>query len=236
LVLREIGHGGMGTVYLALRDDDVVQKQVAIKVVRAGAGEADVLRRFRQERAILASLDHPAIARLIDAGSTEEGLPYFVMDYVDGEPIDTWCDRHKLNVTERLKLFRAVCSGVQYAHQHLVVHRDLKPANILVTAEGEVKLLDFGIAKLVDREATPMDRAATETLIRRMTPEYASPEQVRGEPIHTASDVYALGVVLYELLTGHRPYRMRSYLMHEVERVICEEEPTRPSVVVTETG
>jgi eukaryotic-like serine/threonine-protein kinase len=234
LILREIGHGGMGTVYLASRADDVVHKQVAIKIVRAGPAEAHVLRRFRQERDILASLDHPAIARLIDGGSTDEGLPYFVMDYVDGEPIDTWCDRHKLNVTERLKLFRAVCAGVQCAHQHLVVHRDLKPANILVTSEGDVKLLDFGISKLLDTDGAPRDEARTETLLRMMTPEYASPEQVRGEAINTTSDIYALGVVLYELLTGHRPYRMRSHIMHEMARVICEEEPTRPSAVITE--
>jgi serine/threonine protein kinase len=234
LVLREIGHGGMGTVYLASRDDDVVHQQVAIKIVRGGVCEADVLRRFRQERDILASLDHPAIARLIDGGSTEEGLPYFVMDYIDGEPIDTWCDRHKLNVTERLKLFCAVCSGVQYAHQRLVVHRDLKPANILVTPEGNVKLLDFGIAKLLDSEGTPEDQAGTETLTSRMTPEYASPEQIRCEAVNTVSDIYALGVVLYELLTGRSPYTMRSRVMHEVARVICEEEPTRPSAAITE--
>src|SRR3984893_7061571 len=152
LILRELGRGGMGTVYLASREDDVVHNQVAIKVVRARVGETDVLRRFRQEREILAALDHPAIARFIDGGSTEEGLPYFVMDYVDGERIDTWCDRRKVNVTGRLKLFQAVCEGVQYAHQHLVVHRDLKPANILVTADGRVKLLDFGIARMVEPE------------------------------------------------------------------------------------
>jgi hypothetical protein len=216
--------------------DNVVHKQVAIKVVRGGSGDAEVLRRFRQERDILASLDHPAIARLIDGGSTEEGLPYFVMDYIDGEPIDTWCDRHKLNVTERLKLFCAVCSGVQYAHQRLVVHRDLKPANILVTPEGNVKLLDFGIAKLLDSAGTPKEDAVTETMSWRMTPEYASPEQVRGEPVSTVSDIYALGVVLYELLTGRGPYTMHSRVMHEVARVICEEEPARPSAAVTEAG
>ena len=234
LILRELGRGGMGTVYLASREDDVVHKQVAIKIVRAGLGEADVLRRFRQERDILAALDHPAIARLIDGGSTEEGLPYFVMDYIEGEPIDFWCDRRKLNVTGRLKLFQAVCDGVQYAHQHLVVHRDLKPANILVTAEGQVKLLDFGIAKILDPGDASVDIARTETLLRRMTPAYASPEQVMGEAIHTTSDIYALGVVLYELLTGHRPYKISSHILHEIERVICEEEPTRPSVVISE--
>jgi serine/threonine protein kinase len=234
LILRELGRGGMGTVYLASRDDDVVRRQVAIKIVRAGLGETEVMRRFRQERDILAALDHPAIARLIDGGSTEEGLPYFVMDYIEGERIDTWCDRRKLNVTGRLKLFQAVCEGVQYAHQHLVVHRDLKPANILVTAEGHVKLLDFGIAKMLEPEETSGATACTQTLLRRMTPAYASPEQVMGEAIHTTSDVYTLGVVLYELLTGHLPYKMRSHVLHEVARVICEEEPTRPSAVISE--
>src|SRR5438067_823504 len=213
LILRELGRGGMGTVYLASRDDGVVHKQVAIKIVRAGLGEADVLRRFRQERDILAALDHPAIARLIDGGSTEEGLPYFVMDYIEGERIDLWCDRRKLNVTGRLKLFEVVCDGVQYAHQRLVVHRDLKPANILVTAEGHVKLLDFGIAKMLSPDGVSQELGLTQTLLRQMTPEYASPEQVMGEAVHTSSDVYALGVVLYELLTGHLPYNLRSHLL-----------------------
>jgi serine/threonine protein kinase len=234
LILRELGRGGMGTVYLASREDDVVHNQVAIKIVRARVGETDILRRFRQERKILATLDHPAIARFIDGGSTEEGLPYFVMDYVDGERIDSWCDRRKVNVTGRLKLFQAVCEGVQYAHQHLVVHRDLKPANILVTADGHVKLLDFGIAKVLQPEDASGTDLSTLTLLRGMTPEYASPEQVMGEAIHTTSDIYALGVVLYELLTGHRPYKMRSHILVEVARVICEEEPMRPSAAISE--
>jgi serine/threonine protein kinase len=234
LILRELGRGGMGTVYLASRHDDVVHKQVAIKIVRAGPCDGDVLRRFRQERDILAALDHPVIARFIDGGSTEEGLPYFVMDYIEGEPIDSWCDRRRLNVTERLKLFQSVCDGVQYAHQRLVVHRDLKPANILVTNEGHVKLLDFGIAKVLDPENTAANQAHTETLLRRMTPEYASPEQLMGEAIRTTSDVYTLGVVLYELLTGHRPYNMRSHVLQEITRVICDEDPTLPSAVISE--
>lgn len=238
LVRRHIGHGGMGVVYLATRDDDVFHKDVAIKVLRAGAGAADVVRRFHQEREILASLDHPNIARLLDGGTAPDGSPYFVMEYVAGQPIDRYCDEHKLNVTQRVRLFLLVCSAVQYAHQKLVVHRDLKPSNILVTGEGEVKLLDFGIAKLLRRpEGTNQDEAATLYATREgihlMTPEYASPEQVKGEPITTASDTYSLGVVLYELVTGHRPYRMKSRLMHEVARVICEEDPTRPSAVVT---
>jgi serine/threonine protein kinase len=232
-ILREIGRGGMGTVYLASRADGLVHKQVAIKIMRGGAQESDILRRFQQERDILASLDHPSIARLIDAGSTEEGLPYFVMDYVDGEPIDAWCNRNKLDVTERLGLFRAVCEGVQYAHQRRVVHRDLKPGNILVTSGGAVKLLDFGIAKLL-REASSTGPATTATMQVMMTVEYASPEQIRGEAIDTTSDVYALGIVLYELLTARHPYRLKNRLLAEVARVICEEEPARPSTVNTE--
>jgi serine/threonine protein kinase len=238
LIRRRIGQGGMGVVYLATRDDDVFHKEVAIKVLRPGAGSADVVRRFRQEREILASLDHPNIARLLDGGTTPDGFPYFVMEYVAGQPIDRYCDEHKLNVTQRVRLFQRVCSAVHYAHQKLVVHRDLKPSNILVTGDEDVKLLDFGIAKLLRLpEATDPDEAATLYATREgvhlMTPEYASPEQVKGEPITTASDTYSLGVVLYELVTGHRPYRMKSRLMHEVVRVICEEDPTRPSAVVT---
>jgi serine/threonine protein kinase len=234
-ILREIGHGGMGSVYLAERSDGVIRKQVAIKLVGPWIQDSDMLQRFKQERQILASLDHPAIARLIDGGSTEEGWPYLIMDYVEGEPIDRWCDERKLNVGDRLMLFRQVCAAVQYAHQHLVVHRDLKPANILVTADGEPKLLDFGIAKLLEPQPAAGSLTATATMMQLMTPQYASPEQVKGEPITTLTDVYSLGVVLYELLTGHLPYRLASYALHEHARVICEAEPTRPSIVVTTT-
>jgi serine/threonine protein kinase len=239
LIRQRIGQGGMGIVYLATRDDDTFRKDVAFKVLRPGAGIAEVVKRFRLEREILASLDHPNIARLLDGGSTPEGVPYFVMEYVQGQPIDRYCDEHKLNITERLRLFQSVCSAVQYAHQKLIVHRDLKPSNILVTRDGEVKLLDFGIAKLLRQPGqTDPDEQPTLYITREgihlMTPEYASPEQVRGEPITTASDTYSLGVVLYELVTGHRPYRMKSRLMHEMARVICEEDPTRPSSVVTQ--
>jgi eukaryotic-like serine/threonine-protein kinase len=227
-IMREIGHGGMGSVYLAARDDDVFHKKVAIKIMPTGLANVDLFRRFHQEREILASLDHPAIARVIDGGSTEEGLPYLVMDYVDGRPIDAWCDEH------RLKLFRAVCAAVQHAHQRFVLHRDIKPAHILVTLNGDVKLLDFGIAKLFADDGLARTQLETETATRIMTPEYASPEQVRGDAVHTASDVYALGVVLYELLTGRWPYGTRSRRPYDVIRAICDEEPTRPSIAVSQ--
>jgi serine/threonine protein kinase len=235
-ILREIGRGGMGAVYLASRVDDVFRKQVAIKILPASLGSAEVIRRFRQEREILASLDHPNITRLIDGGSTDEGLPYFVMEYVEGQPIDQYCDQRKLSVSDRLRLFGNVCAAVQYAHQNLIVHRDLKPRNILVTSDGTAKLLDFGIAKLLRADSDQNSVAVTETRsgIRVMTPEYASPEQVKGEPITTASDTYSLGVVLYELLTRRRPYRIGSHILHEVVRAICEEEPTRPSTAISQ--
>jgi eukaryotic-like serine/threonine-protein kinase len=231
-LIREIGRGGMGTVYLAERTDGTYRKQVAIKIVRAEKDNGEIQERFRREREILASLDHPNIARLLDGGSTEEGLPYFVMEFVDGQPIHRWCDERKLNIGERIELFRNVCAAVQYAHQHLVVHRDLKPANILVTADGTVKLLDFGIAKLLDM-APAGELPATITMMRLMTPEYASPEQIKGKAITTLTDVYSLGVVLYELLTGHRPYHLLSEAMHDIARMISEEEPTRPSDIVS---
>jgi serine/threonine protein kinase len=231
-LVREVGQGGMGTVYLARRADEAFHKQIALKVVRPGLNSTEIVRRFEQEREILAALDHPNVARLLDGGTTPEGLPYFVMEYIEGIPIDRYCDEHKLNVTERLQLFEQVCAAVDCAHERLVVHRDLKPGNILVTKDGRVKLLDFGIAKLLhspDRETTVLE---TRQGLHLMTPEYASPEQVRGEPITPGTDVYTLGVVLYELLTGHRPYRMKSRIFHEIVRVICEAEPTKPSTVV----
>jgi non-specific serine/threonine protein kinase/serine/threonine-protein kinase len=232
-IVEEIGVGGMGEVYRAVRADDQYKKEVAIKVVRRGFDTDSGLRRFKAERQILASLDHPNIARLLDSGSTEDGLPYVVMELVEGKPIDEYCDGHNLSLIERLQLFRMVCAAVQYAHQHLVVHRDLKPGNILVTEEGVPKLLDFGIAKLLSPEmfAQPLDRTAT--LMRVMTPDFASPEQVRGELITTASDVYSLGVVLYRLLTGCSPYKITSEAPHEIAREICESEPPRPSVAIT---
>ena len=226
-VLREIGRGGMGTVYLAARDDDAFQKLVAIKIIRRGLDTDDILQRFRSERQILAILDHPNIARLLDGGTTSDGLPYFVMEYIEGEPIDLYCEQRKLTITERLKLFQGVCAAVSYAHQNLVIHRDIKPGNVLVTKEGIPRLLDFGIAKLLAPGAAAGEMTATG--VRPLTPEYASPEQVRGEMITTASDVYALGVLLYRLLTGERPYRFPTSSPVEMERAICEKEPGKPS-------
>jgi serine/threonine-protein kinase len=229
-IIREIGRGGLGAVYLAARADDEYRKEVAIKLVRRGLDTEDILRRFRNERQILAQLDHPNIARLIDGGTTDEGLPYFVMEYVNGEPIGAYCDAHVLTTTERLNLFRKVCATVTYAHQNLVIHRDLKPSNILVASDGEPKLLDFGIAKLLG----PEEEALAQTMAGQqiMTPEYASPEQVKGERITTVSDVYSLGVLLYELLTGQRPYRLKTRTAEEIARAITDQEPARPSTAI----
>ena len=225
-VVRVIGRGGMGTVYLAERADEPFEKQVALKVVGGGQDSEQVLRLFRQERPILANLDHPNIARLLDGGATEDGLPYVVMEYVEGRAIDEHCTQHGLSVAERVRLFRTVCGAVQYAHQNLVVHRDLKPTSILVTAAGVPRLLDFGIAKVLSPQP-----AITQTLTRgwALTPYYASPEQFRGETLTTATDVYSLGVVLHELLTGGRPYDFGGGLPLEVARVVTEQEPARPS-------
>ena len=222
---RLLSRGGMGTVYLATRDDGQFDRRVALKLLHPGASDPDDLQRFRAERQILARLEHPAIARLYDGGETEGGVPFLVLEYVEGLPLDAYCDRNRLEVDDRLRLFRRLLDAVAYAHQNLLVHRDLKPANILVTAEGEPKLLDFGIAKQLAREGeTGLTR------FRMMTPGYASPEQVRGEAITTASDVYALGVVLYELLCGRSPYRRKGTgLPHELEMAILEQEPERPS-------
>jgi serine/threonine protein kinase/tetratricopeptide (TPR) repeat protein len=229
-IAKEIGAGGMGEVYRAVRADDEYRKEVAIKLVRSGQDSRFVLSRFKKERQILASLDHPNIARLIDGGTTQEGVPYFVMELIEGERINKYCDERKLSTTERLALFLQVCSAVQYAHQHLVIHRDIKPGNILVNAEGVPKLLDFGIAKILGSNEAADQPEQTISLIRLLTPEYASPEQVRSETITTASDVYSLGVVLYELLTGRTPYNVPAHSPHEISRAVCEAEPEKPSV------
>ena len=234
-IVRELGHGGMGVVYLAEREGAEFQQRVALKVVRhLGASEA-VHRRFLEERRILALLEHPGIARLIDGGLTSDRLPYFAMELVEGEPIDRYCDTRALSIEQRVDLFIDVCDTVQYAHEHLVIHRDLKPSNILVRADGQLKLLDFGIAKLLDPLAT-IDDGTTQTGAIALTPEYAAPEQVRGAPVSAATDTYALGVLVYVLLTGRRPYDVRGCSAAEVERIICQDDPPRPSTALGVPG
>jgi serine/threonine protein kinase len=235
-VKRLIGRGGMGDVYEAERDDEHFRRQVAIKIIKRGMDTDFVRDRFLRERQILATLDHPYIARLFDGGATPYGSPYFVMEFVDGEPITAYCHRHQLSVNEKLKLFRKVCSAVRHAHQRLVVHCDLKPSNILIAPSadgkyGQPKLLDFGIAKLLSPDAGQA-RTRTETALRMMTPEYASPEQARGQAVATTTDVYSLGVVLYELLTDRRPHEFRTFAPAEIERTICETAIEEPSKVV----
>lgn len=224
-IVRKLGEGGMGTVYEAARADGLFEHRAAIKVIRDASPA--LKRRFEQERAIIARLNHPGIAQLHDGGTTADGRPYLVMEFVEGTPIDRYCDDNELTTRQRATLFRNVCLAVHHAHQHLIVHRDLKPSNILVTSEQQVKLLDFGIAKVINDE--PLASDLTQDGARMLTPEYASPEQIKAEPITTASDVYSLGVILYRLLTGRSPYRLRSSARYEVERTVCEEEPLRPS-------
>ena len=226
-LVEEIGHGGMGIVFKAVRRDQGFERFAAVKLVKRGMDTDFILRRFESERRILAGLDHPNIARVLDGGSTEDGLPYFVMELIAGVNILEYCEQKALGVSERLSLFRQVCRAVQYAHQRLVIHRDIKPSNLLVTPEGVPKLLDFGLAKVLTREpGETIDR--TQTALRILTPEYASPEQVRGVEITTASDVYSLGVVLYELLTGERPYRLKTRNPEEVSGAVLTQEPERP--------
>jgi serine/threonine-protein kinase len=221
-ILREIGRGGMGVVYLARRADGVYQRLVALKLARTPVVEGDLRARFLAERDILAGLAHPHIAPLYDGGVTDDGLPYFTMEYVDGRAIDVYCDAEKLDVRTRIRLFLAICSAVAAAHRALVVHRDLKPTNVLVTVDGSVKLLDFGIAKLLANRA---DRGDTMTAGQPMTPAYASPEQVLGRPVSTATDVYALGLLLYELLCGRRAHRFTPRGAAHLEQVIVHTDP-----------
>jgi eukaryotic-like serine/threonine-protein kinase len=229
-VVRTVGRGGMATVYLAERADGQFEQAVALKVLDVSRDFESLSARFAQERRILAKLEHPNIARLIDSGATRSGQPYVVMEYVDGEPVDQYCDRQRLSIEQRIRLFMHVASAVQYAHGHLIVHRDIKPSNILVTTSGEPKLLDFGIAKLLGADdAAPVTRSA----VHPMTPEYASPEQVRGELLTTASDVYQLGYLLYHLLTGRSPYACDRRNVAAVIHAICDVEPGRPSALVT---
>jgi len=231
-VLEEIGRGGMAVVYLAERADGLFQQRVALKLLRFGAVANLGRHHFDQERQILASLNHPGIARLIDGGVTPTGVPYLTMEYVRGVTLDRHCDNHRLSLEQRLRLFLQVTEAVHYAHRHLIVHRDLKPSNIVVDAEGTVKLLDFGIAKLLSPDALPNAAPATRDIGTLMTPEYASPEQARGEPVTTATDVYQLGLLLYELLTGHAPFDLKGRSPVDTLRMVCEVEPPAPSAAV----
>lgn len=226
---RVLGHGGMGSVYLAHRADDQFSRKVAIKFIRRGMDTPAAVARFLRERQILADLNHPYIARLLDGGATETGIPYFVMEFVEGKAIHDYCAQHNLGLNARCELFRKICEAVSYAHRSLVVHRDLKPSNILVRENGTPALLDFGIARLID-DAAAMDRTRT-ALTLLMTPDYASPEQLSGKPTGTATDVYSLGVVLYYLLTGSRPFALDGTTPFEMARTVCEDEPPRPSSI-----
>jgi tetratricopeptide (TPR) repeat protein len=234
-VTRVLGEGGMGAVYGAERADGAFEKQVAIKLLGPNRAIGEARRRFRAEQQILATLQHPGIAPLLDGGTTEDGVPYLVMEYVDGDPIDRYCDARNLGIDARLALFCDVCAAVAYAHRNLIVHRDIKPSNILVTPANEAKLLDFGIAKLLDDTVESVALTQTRADMRLLTPHYASPEQVRGEPVTTASDVYALGVLLCQLLSGALPYAFPSSRSREIERVVCTVEPRPPSELCTMT-
>lgn len=227
-IVRQIGRGGMGAVYLAMRDDDQYHKKVAIKVVKRGMDTAEVLTRFRYERQILANLDHPYIAGLYDGGTTADGRPFFVMEYVEGQPVDVFCRERSLSADDRCRLFVRICEAVAHAHRNLVVHRDLKPANIFITPEGTPKLLDFGIAKLLGERSG--ERRTTTRMERHFTPDYASPEQISGRPMTTSSDVYSLGAVLYELLTGRRAHQITGATPFELERAVCEGVIARPRI------
>jgi non-specific serine/threonine protein kinase/serine/threonine-protein kinase len=230
-ILEEVGRGGMGAVFAAVRDDGEFDQKVALKVIKSGLSTSTIVRRFRHERQILASLEHPNIARLLDGGMSDDGVPFYVMEYIEGEPIEEFCRARHLGLRERLELFRQVCAAVSYAHRRLIVHRDLKPSNILVTGEGRAKLLDFGIAKVLSQNESGAQGTATQ--LGLMTPDYASPEQFRGEPVTTSTDVYSLGVVLYELLTGALPYDLAGLRLDQMLKVVCETEPARPSQAVT---
>jgi serine/threonine protein kinase len=235
-IVAEIGRGGMSEVFKGVRADDEYHKEVAVKVLLPGYATGSLVERFKAEKQFLATLDHPNIARILDGGSTDEGLPYLVMDFIKGQPIDEYSRNRKLTVRERLELFRTLCSAVQYVHQHLMVHGDLKCNNVLVTDEGSVRLLDFGVARLIHTAAAT--NAATSDVAGpiALTPEYASPEQIRGGVVSTASDVYSLGVMLYRLLTGTLPHRTAGGLAHELAARSGELPPELPSVVVTNSG
>ena len=228
-LLREIDSGGMGAVYLGVRSDDQYFQIVAVKMIRKGMESPGLIQRFRAERQILATLKHPNIGAILDGGEMDDGRPYIVMEYVEGQPITQASER--LSIRQRIELFRSVCSAVHYAHQKLIIHRDIKPSNVLVTPEGVVKLIDFGISKPMAPELMYGDMPKTEASERLLTPDYASPEQIIGREITTASDIYSLGVLLFELLTGSRPYALRDLSPAAAERVVCEQERRKPSLV-----
>lgn len=231
-LVHEIGRGGMGAVYLAERADGEFRQSVAIKLIKRGMDSDYIIRRFRHERQILASFEHPFIARLLDGGTTKDGIPYFVMEYIDGETLYNFCDSKQLGVRERLKIFQKICSAIEYAHEKQIIHRDIKPSNILINRTATPKLLDFGIAKILDPNLIHESVNPTASMLRMMTPDYASPEQVRGDDVTVSSDIYSLGVLLYELLTGHRPYNFGGRALHEISRVICDVMPELPSSVI----
>jgi serine/threonine-protein kinase len=226
-LVREIGHGGMSTVWLAVRTDEQIKRPVALKLPHIHLNRQQFADRFARERDILAELTHPNIARLYDAGVTEAGQPFLAIEYIDGMPVTEYCDRRRLPIRARIDLFLQILGAVQYAHSHLVIHRDLKPSNILAAQDGRVTLLDFGIAKLIP-EGPASETQLTLLGGRALTPDYASPEQIAGEPLSTSSDVYSLGVVLYELLTGVRPYRLKRDSRGALEDAILSVDPLRP--------
>lgn len=231
-LVGELGRGGMGSVYLGERADGEFEQKVAVKLIKRGMDSDFIVRRFRHERQILASFDHPYIARLLDGGTTEEGLPYFVMEYVDGETLYNYCDSRSLSIEDRLRIFMQICSAVAYAHGRQIIHRDIKPGNVLINNAGVPKLLDFGIAKILDPELIHESVNPTASMLRMMTPDYSSPEQVQGEEVTPASDIYSLGILLYEILTGHKPYSFVGRALHEVSRVVCEVMPELPSAAL----
>ncbi len=232
-IQSQIAEGGMGAVFLAERADGQFNQKVALKIIKPGMNSAEIINRFNIERQILASLQHPNIARLLDGGLTDESLPYFTMEFVEGKPIDEYCEENELSIHERLKLFVKVCAAIQYAHKNLVIHRDLKPGNIMITKDGTVKLLDFGIAKVFTENDPLQQTAYPGTKFNVMTPEYASPEQVKGENITTSTDIYSVGLVLYQLLTGEKAFKFKNRSHLELEKIICFTEPAKPSSLIT---
>jgi serine/threonine-protein kinase len=231
-VIKQIAEGGMGSVFLAERADGQFEQKVALKIIKPGMNSNEIIKRFLSERQILARLQHPNIAKLLDGGLTDDNLPYFTMEYVEGEPIDEYCDKNNLSVEERLKIFITVCSAIQYAHHNLVIHRDIKPSNIMIKKDGTVKLLDFGIAKVLSEDTLNEGENLTQTGLHVMTPEYASPEQIKSEHVTTSTDIYSLGLVLYELLTGEKVHNIKNYSPVEMEKAICYTQPQKPSGII----